>query len=37
MSNIRMNKLLRFAEEKGFGVPAINVFNYESVKFAISA
>lgn len=37
MSNIRMNKLLRFAEEKGFGVPAINVFNYESVKFAILA
>ena len=37
MSFIKMNQLLRFAEDNHFGVPAINVFNYESVKFAVMA
>ena len=37
MSFISMHELLRFAEEHCFGVPAINVFNYESIKFAVKA
>lgn len=37
MPLIKTNELLKFAEEHKFGVPAINVFNYESVKFAVMA
>ena len=32
-----MHELLRHAEENHYGVPAINVFNYESVLFAAKA
>ena len=37
MSLISMHELLRHAEEHHYGVPAINVFNYESVLFAAKA
>lgn len=37
MAFLKMNNLLKIAEENKFGVPAINVFNYESIKFAVMA
>ena len=37
MSLISMHELLRHAEAHHYGVPAINVFNYESVLFAVKA
>ena len=37
MSLISMHELLRHAEEHHYGVPAINVFHYESVLFAAKA
>ena len=37
MSLISMHEALRHAEKNHYGVPAINVFNYESILFAVKA
>ncbi|HHV10878.1 MAG TPA: class II fructose-bisphosphate aldolase [Clostridiales bacterium] len=37
MSLERANTLLKRAAEQGYGIPAINVFNYESIAWAIEA
>jgi len=37
MSSIRVRELLEHATKHKYGVPAINVFHYESVKWAIEA
>lgn len=37
MSLVKVKDVLRLATEKKFGVPAINVFNYETVLWAIKA
>lgn len=37
MSLIKMHDMLKNAEEHGYGVPAINIFNFESAKYAIRA
>lgn len=33
MALIKVKDLLKHAEENGYGVPAINVFDYNSIKF----
>ena len=37
MALIQVKDLLKHAEENGYGVPAINVFDYNSIKFAVMA
>lgn len=37
MALIRVKEILKMASDSGFGVPAINVFNYESVRWAALA
>ena len=37
MALIKVKDLLKHAEENGYGVPAINVFDYNSIKFAVMA
>ena len=37
MAIVKMRDMLREAEEHGYGVPAINIFNFESAKYAIRA
>ena len=37
MSIVKMRDMLKDAEEHGYGVPAINIFNYESAKYAVRA
>ena len=37
MALAKVKDILKHAEENGYGVPAINVFDYNSIKFAIMA
>ena len=37
MSLVKVKDLLAHAQEHGYGVPAINVFDYNSIKFAAMA
>lgn len=37
MALAKVKNILKHAEENGYGVPAINVFDYNSIKFAIMA
>ena len=37
MALVKVKDLLKHAEENGYGVPAINVFDYNSIKFAVMA
>ena len=37
MPLVKVNELLRHATENGYGVAAVNVFNYETIKWVAEA